>query len=765
VRISLVKWQPLRVVITTSVLVAGGVVGLSTTASAALPPVNATPGELISVAGGSVGPGLGNGGRAVKAELDDPTGVAVDASGDVYVADTNDNMVREITPSGVISDFAGTGFPGYSGDGGPAYNAELDHPEGVAVDSSGDVFIADSGNNVIREVSAGVITTFAGDNVAGYSGDGGAPTAAELNDPTGVAVSNGGVLAIADTGNSVVRLVELVRIGFESPSGGVALGGAAAPALPGGSHPDIGSPFHLIITTVAGLGFPSDNVGDGGPSTSAGLNYPQAVAFDPSGNLDIADTGNSAVRQVSGATGDIETLAYVTYPTGLAVGPSGSVTIVDSIENQVVTWSGSGTPVAVAGNGTSGASGIDGPAVDAELNAPMGVAVDSYGDVFFTDTGNNLADEIVAARAPVFALDSPPLVATRGGAYAYRFIAVGVPEPTLTLTGAPSWLSISSTGVVAGTLPAAVTSFSYNVTASNASGSAVAGPFTVTVPVITHFAGADQPRDITLGPDGALWFTNGGNNSIGRITTAGVVTTFAKSGIDDPIGIATGPDGALWFTNYADNTIGRMTTAGVVTDYSGVGISGPFGITAGPDGALWFTNYINNTIGRVTTAGIVTDYSGIGIDKPRGITPGPDGALWFTNYVNHSIGRITTAGVVGHFASPLIDGPESIVAGPDGALWFTNFLSHSIGRVTTAGLVTRHIGTDISGPTGIAVGSDGALWFTNYSNNSIGRITILGVVKDYTGATVSNPFQIVAGPDSALWFTNKTNNSIGRISS
>ena len=215
-------------VITALTLSASGVVGFSTAAAAAPPPPDATPGELVTVAGGSFGPGLGNGGRAVDAELDDPTGVAVDAAGDVFVVDTNHNMVREITPLGVISDFAGTGFPGHYGDGGPAYNAELDHPEGVAVDASGDVFIADTGNNVIREVSAGVITTFAGDDVAGYSGDGGAPTSAELDGPTGIAVSPGGALAIADTGNSVIRLVELVRTIVGAPSGGAALHAAVA---------------------------------------------------------------------------------------------------------------------------------------------------------------------------------------------------------------------------------------------------------------------------------------------------------------------------------------------------------------------------------------------------------------------------------------------------------------------------------------------------------------------------------------------------------
>ena len=127
---------------------------------------------------------------------------------------------------------------------------------------------------------------------------------------------------------------------------------------------------------------------------------------------------------------------------------------------------------------------------------------------------------------------------------------------------------------------------------------------------ITYFPGIDEPAGITAGPDGALWFTNGDNNSIGRISTTGVVTNYTGTGIDSPDGITAGPDGALWFTNYANNSIGRITTTGVVTNYTGTGIDTPKGITAGPDGALWFTNSGNNSIGRITTTGVVTNYTG-----------------------------------------------------------------------------------------------------------------------------------------------------------
>jgi virginiamycin B lyase len=121
-----------------------------------------------------------------------------------------------------------------------------------------------------------------------------------------------------------------------------------------------------------------------------------------------------------------------------------------------------------------------------------------------------------------------------------------------------------------------------------------------------------------------------------------MVSNFTDPSISAPNGITLGPDGALWFTNNANNSIGRITTAGSVTSYTDATISGSGGIAVGSDGALWFTNFRNGSIGRITTAGRVTNYTDASINIPDTIAPGPDGALWFTNHGNGSIGRITT---------------------------------------------------------------------------------------------------------------------------
>ena len=175
------------------------------------------------------------------------------------------------------------------------------------------------------------------------------------------------------------------------------------------------------------------------------------------------------------------------------------------------------------------------------------------------------------------------------------------------------------------------------------------------------------------------------------------------------IGIAVGPDGALWFTNSGNNSIGRITTGGIVTNYTGTSISEPNGITAGPDGALWFTNAGNNSIGRITTGGTVTNYTGTGISEPDGITAGPDGALWFTN-AGQQLHRAHHHGRDCHqlHRNRHRATRDGIAAGPDGALWFTNYGNDSIGRITTSGVVTNYTGTSISQPEGIAAGPDGA---------------------------------------------------------
>ena len=224
----------------------------------------------------------------------------------------------------------------------------------------------------------------------------------------------------------------------------------------------------------------------------------------------------------------------------------------------------------------------------------------------------------------------------------------------------------------------------------------------------------------SLGFGLALWC----EGLVGVADATATITEFALPAASGrPVGIAAGPDGALWFTRMGGNQIGRITTAGTITTFGLPAIDGgfPFAITAGPDGALWFTEIRGNKIGRITTAGTITEFPlPAGGGDPGGITTGQDGALWFID--GNRIGRITTAGAITEFAIPTGGGGQSITAGPDGALWFTNESLSMIGRITPDGAITEFRLPTASQPAGIAAGPDGALWFTEINANKIGRI-------------------------------------------
>jgi trimeric autotransporter adhesin len=274
----------------------------------------------------------GDGGQATSASMSNSRGVAVDASGNMYIADTNNHRIRMVTKStGIISTVAGTGYPGYSGDGGQATSAALNYPYGVAVDASGNIYIADTDSYRIRMVtkSTGIISTVAGTGSYSYSGDGGQATSAALNSPYGVAVDASGNIYISDTYNYRIRMV--------TKSTG-------------------------IISTVAGTGY-SGSSGDGGQATSAALFYPYGVAVDASGNIHIADSSNYRIRMVTKSTGIISTVAGSGYsgssgdggqatsaalnsPYGVAVDASGAIYIADTYNYRIRMFSLPASPAA-----------------------------------------------------------------------------------------------------------------------------------------------------------------------------------------------------------------------------------------------------------------------------------------------------------------------------------------------------------------------------------------------------------------------------------
>ena len=295
-------------------------------------------------------------GTGAAAKFSSPSGVAVDSSGNVYVADASNDRIRKIDPAGVVTTFAGSGTSGNNNGTGTA--AQFFNPYGVAVDSSGNVYVADSTNNRIRKISStGMVTTFAGSSFGSMNGTG---TAAQFFNPNGVAVDSSGHVYVADTDNHRIRKISSAS----------------------------------VVTTFAGssAGYRDDT------GTAAWFNQPQGVAVDSSGNVYVADASNNRIRKISPA-GVVTTLAGSTsgymdggsdakfnLPSGVAVDSSGNVYVADSNNNRIRKISPTGVVTTFAG---SSQGDDDGALAAAKFNRPIGVAVDSRGNVYVADTQNN----------------------------------------------------------------------------------------------------------------------------------------------------------------------------------------------------------------------------------------------------------------------------------------------------------------------------------------------------------------------------------------
>jgi sugar lactone lactonase YvrE len=390
-------------------------------------------GNISVFAGNGVCNPSGDGGPATQAGLRYPISVAVDAQANVYVADLGGNAVRKITvATGIITTVAGNGSPNFSGEGGPATQAGV-RPDAIAFDPHGNLYIADQRNRVIRRVDAvtGIITTIAGiPGVGGYSGDGGLATAAHIGQPGGLVFDAAGNLFFAQIVQCTVRRIDAVTGVITRYAGNITCGygGDGGPALNAvlqfatlDVRPQLafdGSGNLLItdqgnhrvrsvntatgvISTIAGNGTPGYS-GDGGPATSAQLNFPSGILVNNINQIFVADSLNSRVRRIdtnqtittfcgNGSIGDggPATSAIISPLNGVTRDTQGNLYIGDSTSNLIRKVNTAGTISTIAGIPfLPGPGGDGGPATQANLGFPSGLVFDSHGNMFIADAGN-----------------------------------------------------------------------------------------------------------------------------------------------------------------------------------------------------------------------------------------------------------------------------------------------------------------------------------------------------------------------------------------
>ena len=535
-----------------------------------------------------------------------PRRVAVDGSGNVYF--TTQNAVYKIG-SGGMTRIAGDLRSGYSGDGGSATAALLNQPYGVAVDASGRVFVADTGNNAVRVIANGIINTYAGNGTPGYTGDFGTPAYAQLNSPVGLAIAKSGILYIADTGNSVIRAVTAdgVTITTLSGSGFAAFAGDGYDARSAKlAHPydvavdgsnnifiaDTGNGVirkikasDATIETVAGNGTARN--GDGGLATSAVVTSPYSVTVDGQGNIYIGEYNTGRIRQVD-SKGNINTFAgtgspgfsndggdpkkaQIATPYGLCVDSSNNIYLADLLNYRIRKISGSAINT-IAGSGLYSYSGDGASALGAQLNLPTGIATDTFGNVFFSDQGNNRVRMVSGADGSIATVAGTGTTGSGGDGGAATSAQLNAPYGLTTDGSGALYIADSTNGRV-----------------RKVSGTQISS-------LATSLA---QPSAVAVAKDGTIYYATYQDSRVRKIRTDGTTVLVAGDGYNGytgdngpsaqaelwgPTGLAVDGSGNLYIADSGNNVIRKVDTNGVITTVAGYGLPG-FEGDGGP--AVW----------------------------------------------------------------------------------------------------------------------------------------------------------------------------------
>ena len=726
------------------------------------------------------GPG-GDGGPARQATLSWPRGVAVDGAGNLYIADTGNGLIRKIDSTGTITTVAGGGGLGSGGDGGPASQAQISSPTGVAVDGAGHLYIADRSSNRVRKVdSTGTITTVAGTGEFGFSGDGSPATQAEINSPYGVAADGAGNLYIADRGNERIRKVDSTG----------------------------------TITTIAGTGERGFS-GDGGPATQAWVNSPDSVVVDGAGSLYISHRNNNRVRKVD-STGTITTIAgtgergfggdggpasqaQINCPEGVAVDGAGNLYIADSGNQRIRKVDSTGTITTVAGTGEHGFGGDGGPASQAQISSPTGVAVDGAGNLYIADAGNHRVRRVDSAGTITtvagtgeagFGGDGAP--ATQAGIDRLTGVAVdGAGNLYIADWNSNRVRKVDSTGTITTIAGTGERGFGGD-----------GGP--------ASQAQISSPTGVAVDGAGNLYIADWDNGRIRRVDSAGTITTIAGTGgfyfrgdggparqgwLSSPTGVAVDGAGNLYIADADDHRIRKVdSTTGTITTVAGIGLntfggdggparqgwlSSPTGVAVDGAGNLYIADAGNHRVRKVDSTGTITTVAGTGrrgfsgdggpasqarLNFPTGVAVDGAGNLYIADRTNFRIRKVDSTGTIttvagtgrrgfsgdgGPASQAQIELPTSVAIDGAGNLYIGD-RSHRIRKVDSTGTITTVAGTgrrgfsgdggpasqaQISSPRGVAVDGAGNLYIADHGND---RIRLLSP----TGTSATQRFSI-----------------------
>ncbi|WP_247235524.1 NHL repeat-containing protein [Telluribacter sp. SYSU D00476] len=586
-------------------------------------------GTISTVAGNGTNGFSGDGRAATSAGLSSPTGVTVDAAGNIYIADRGNHRIRKVAANGVITTIAGNGAAGFSGDGGAADRSSLQSPTSVVVDKAGNLYIADRDNHRIRRINArdNKISTLAGTGTAGFQGDGRAATSASLNAPTGVAVDAAGNLYIADKDNHRVRKVATNGV-ITTMAGNGTLGynGDAMPAAnarlnsPTAVAVDAAGNIFIVdhwnfrirkidskdgyISTLTGDGSDRSS-GDGRAAASAGVSLPSGVAVDVSGNILLTDGGNmrARIRKVSISDGTIGTVAgsgdsgpcgdggaavsaCFINPTGITIDTKGNLYIVDQGNQRIRKINPEGVISTVAGNGQDGYSGDGGPATGASIRYPTEVAVDAAGNIYIADSFNNRIRKVDVSTG---------IISTVAGNGNYKYSGDGGPATSASINH-PAGLAFDAKGnlYIAEYWSHCVRKVSPDGTISTVAGTGIEG-FSGDGSRATH-AQLKNPTDVTVDAAGTIYISDRGNQRIRKVSADGIISTLAGNGtagfsgdqgsaisasLKEPTGVAVDDKGNVYITEIGNNRIRRVSAGdGTINTVAGngkAGLSGDYG--------------------------------------------------------------------------------------------------------------------------------------------------------------------------------------------